>query len=101
MLAERPAVPRDPLTAFAATCQLAATSALADLGARLFPAESATPVLTLARFRDLDARVWFEPDRVRVRVPLGRRHAELMHHEILGELGVPWLPGRTIDLGGG
>ncbi|HEY6033642.1 MAG TPA: hypothetical protein VIV58_05260 [Kofleriaceae bacterium] len=101
VLSERPAVPRDPSTAFAATCQLAATAALADLGTRLFPAESTTPVLALTRFRDLDARVWFEQDRVRVRVPLGRRHAELMHHGVLGELAVPWLPGRMIDLGGG
>ncbi len=100
LLAERPAIARDPLTAFEATCTLAATVALADLGARLFPAEPTTPVLALSRFRDLDARVTFEPDRLRVRVPLGRRHADLMHHAILGELVVPWLD-RVIDLGGG
>lgn len=100
-LAERPAVPRDPLTAFEATCMLAATSALADLGARLFPGEPTTPVLALSRFRNLDARVWFESDRLRVRVPLGRRHAELMRHGVLGELAVPWLSDQTIDLGGG
>jgi hypothetical protein len=102
VLAERPAIPRDPLTPFEATCALAATAALADIGARLFPAEPTTPVLALTRFRDLDARVTFEPDRVRVRVPLGRRHAELLRHGVLGDFAdVPWLPGRTIDLGGG
>jgi hypothetical protein len=101
VLAERPAIPRDPLTGFDATCTLAATAALADLGARLFPAEPTTPVLALARFRDLDARVRFEPDRLVVRVPLGRRHADLLRHGVLGELPrVPWLVGCTIDLGG-
>jgi hypothetical protein len=102
VLAERPAIPRDPLTAFEATCTLAATAALADIGARLFPTEPTTPVLALTRFRDLDAGVRFEADRVRVRVPLGRRHADLMRHGLLGELaGVPWVTGRMIDLGGG
>ncbi|HMG57984.1 MAG TPA: hypothetical protein VK601_31000, partial [Kofleriaceae bacterium] len=100
-LAERPAIPRHPLTAFEATCTLAATAALADLGARLFPAEPTTPVLALTRFRDLDARVRFKPDRVVVRVPLGRRHADLVRHGALGELArIPWLDGRAIDLGG-
>jgi hypothetical protein len=101
-LSERPAIPGDPPTAFEVTCTLAATSALADLSERLFPAEPTTPVLALARFRDLDARVWFEQDRIRVRVPLGRRHADLMHHAVLGTFAdVPWLAGRTLDLGGG
>jgi hypothetical protein len=102
VLRERPAIARDPLAAFDATCTLAATAALADLGARLFPEEPTTPVLALTRFRDLDARVRFEPDRVVVRVPLGRRHADLMRHGVLGELAhIPWLAGRTVDLGGG
>jgi hypothetical protein len=100
-LAERPAIPRGPLTAYEATCMLAATSALADLGGRLFPTETTTPALALARFRDLDARVRFEADRIRIRIPLGRRHADLMHHAVLGEFRVPWLDERTIDLGGG
>ncbi|HSN29243.1 MAG TPA: hypothetical protein VLT45_23300, partial [Kofleriaceae bacterium] len=102
VVAARPAIPRDPLTDFEATCALAATAALADLGARLFPAESTTPVLALTRFRDLDARVIIDTDRVRVRVPLGRRHAELLRHGILGDFAnVPWWTHHTIDLGGG
>lgn len=100
-LGARPVVPRDPHLRIDATCTLAATAALADLGARLFPAEPTTPVLVLTRFRDLDATVTFEPDRIRIRVPLGRRHADLMHHGVLGELvRIPWLGGRTLDLGG-
>jgi hypothetical protein len=92
VLADRPAIPRDPLAAFEATCALAATAALADIGGRLFPAEATTPVLALTRFRDLDARVSFEPDQIRVRVPLGRRHADLMRHGVLGTFStVPWL----------
>jgi hypothetical protein len=100
-LAARPSVPRDPRLRLDATCTLAATAALADLGARLFPGEPTTPILGLTRFRDLDATVTFEPDRIRVRVPLGRRHADLMRHGILGELAnIPWLGERTLDLGG-
>lgn len=102
VLSARPAIPREPLTAFDATCTLAATAALADIGARLFPAEPTTPVLALTRFCDLEARVTFERERVRVRVPLGRRHAELFRHGILCELAnVPWLHGRIVDMGGG
>lgn len=102
MLDDRPAIPRDSLSSFDSTCSLAATAALADISARLFPTEPTTPVLALTRFRDLDARVMFEDDRVRVRVPLGRRHADLMQHGVLGEFaGVPWWNGYTIDLGGG
>ena len=102
VLAERPSIARHPLAAFEATCELAATAALADLGARLFPAEPTTPVLALTRFRDLDARVWFDSEHIRVRVPLGRRHADLMKHAVLGTFAnVPWLPGGTLDLGGG
>lgn len=102
VLAERPAIPRGPLDAFEATATLAATAALADIGGRLFPGEPTTPVLALTRFRDLDARVVFEAGRVHVRVPLGRRHADLLRHGVLGELAnVPWLPDRTVDIGGG
>jgi len=102
VLAERPALAREALGAFEATCTLAATAALADLGARLFPAEPTTPVLVLTRFRDLDGRVTFADDCLRVRVPLGRRHADLMKHGALGTFAnVPWLRDRMIDLGGG
>lgn len=101
VLSARPVLPRDPLARLDATCALAATAALADLGARLFPTEPTTPVLVLTRFRDLDANVHFDPERIRVRVPLGRRHADLMKHGVLGELHrIPWLAGRTLDLGG-
>ena len=97
----RSALARDPSAALESTCTLAATAALADLGARLFPTEPATPILALARFRDLDARVRFDADAVRVRIPLGRRHADLMRHGFLTTIPhVPWLGGRALDLGG-
>lgn len=102
VLAGRPALAREAHTALEATCTLAATAALADLGARLFPSEPTTPVLALTRFRDLDARVSFDRDRIRVRVPLGRRHADLMRHGVLRGLStVPWLGSRVLELGGG
>lgn len=100
-LALRPALARASFDPLEVSCTLAATAALADLGGRLFPTEQTTPVLALTRFRDLDACVAFDDDCIRVRVPLGRRHADLMHHGILREIAnVPWLGGRTVDLGG-
>ena len=97
----RPALARTPLPALETTATLAVTAALADMSARLFPDEPTTPILALSRFRDLDARVRFEPDCIRVRVPLGRRHADLMHHGLLTTIArVPWLGGRCVDLGG-
>ncbi|HWO25313.1 MAG TPA: hypothetical protein VNO30_41520 [Kofleriaceae bacterium] len=101
ILDEQPAVPRDLAPALDATSALAATAALGDLSSRLFPTEPATPVLALSRFHDLDARVSFTPACVRIRVPLGRRHADLMRHGFLTTIPrVPWLGDRAVDLGG-
>jgi hypothetical protein len=69
----RPAIARASSPALEATATLDVTAAIADVSARLFPAEPTTPILAMSRFRDLDARVRFEPDCLRVRVPLGRR----------------------------
>jgi hypothetical protein len=97
----RPALPREASNALDASASLAATSALGDIAARLFPAERTTPVLALSRFRNLDAHVRIDADCVRVRVPLGQRHADLLRHGFLTSLtGLPWLRGRSLDLGG-
>jgi hypothetical protein len=98
----RPAVPRAERDALDTSAALAASAALADIAARLFPTERSTPVLALTRFRSLDAQVRIDADCVRVRVPLGQRHADLLRHGFLTTLpAVPWLGGRSLDLGGG
>jgi hypothetical protein len=64
--------------------------------------EPTDPLLALERFSDLSARVNFEPHRVRVRLPLGPRHADLSAHGLLADVhGVPWLGGRVVEFSGG
>jgi hypothetical protein len=60
------------------------------------------PALALWRLGDLDGRVSLEPDRLSVRMPLGRRHADLADRGLLRTVDeVPWLPGRRLELLGG
>jgi hypothetical protein len=64
--------------------------------------EFSHPALALRRLGDLDGRVLREPDRVAVRLPLGRRHADLAAAGLLRPVhGVPWLGGRSVELLGG
>jgi hypothetical protein len=82
---------------------LAASVALATLAWTLWrDRESTTPLLALHRLGDLSARVHFGTHVVRVVVPLGRRHRDLAAGGLLGPVrDVPWLGGRTLELGGG
>jgi hypothetical protein len=64
--------------------------------------ETPDPVLALRRFADLSATVRFTRDAVRVRVPLGRRHADLLRAGLLADVpDVVWLGGRTLTFSGG
>ena len=64
--------------------------------------ESPDPLLALERFGDLSARVRIEADRVQVRLPLGRRSADLREHGFLTTIPhVPWLAGRFVEFTGG
>lgn len=64
--------------------------------------ETPDPVLALTRFADLDATVRFTRDAVRVRLPLGRRHSDLLHAGLLADVpDVVWLGGRTLTFSGG
>ena len=64
--------------------------------------ESPDPLLALERFGDLSARVRIEADRVQVRLPLGRRSADLREHGLLTDIPrVPWLGGRFVEFTGG
>ena len=64
--------------------------------------ERTHPALAVRRLGDLDGRVSLEPDRVIVRMPLGRRHADLRDSGLLRTVvAVPWLDGRSLELQGG
>ena len=82
---------------------LLAGVALAALAWELWARDEAThPALAIRRLGDLDGRVTLEPDRVAVRMPLGRRHADLRDRGLLRTVNeVPWLHGRRLELAGG
>jgi hypothetical protein len=64
--------------------------------------EPPDPVLALTRFADLEATVQFTPEVVKVRIPLGRRHADLLRCGALTDVhDVVWLDGRTLTFSGG
>lgn len=64
--------------------------------------ETPDPVLALTRFADLEATIKFTRDTVRVLLPLGRRHADLMRSGALADVpNVVWLGGRTLTFSGG
>jgi hypothetical protein len=100
---ERAAVPLADSPALSRSLLLAAGLGLGTLAWALWRERERTdPLLALERFADLSARVSFEPDRVRVRLPLGPRHADLSAHGLLADVhDVPWLGGRFVEFSGG
>ena len=64
--------------------------------------ETTDPVAALTRFADLEATVRYGREAVRVGLPLGRRHADLLRHGALTDVhDVVWLGGRTLTFSGG
>jgi hypothetical protein len=100
---DRPAFPVSPDSSLERTLTLTAGVGLAAIAWALWPgSESSSPATALTRFADLDARVRSDERMVHVRVPLGRRHADLSSHGLLDPVrDVPWLAGRIVELGGG
>lgn len=100
---ERPAVPLAGGTLLTRGLTLAAAVSLGTIAWRLWKdRESPDPVLALERFGDLSARVRIEAERVHVRLPLGRRQADLREHGFLADISdVPWLAGRVVEFTGG
>ncbi len=100
---ERRAAPLAPLTGLARTLPLVAALGLGTISWLLWKErEPADPLLALERFADLSGVVRFGPDEVAVRVPLGRRHSDLLRHGLLADVrDVPWLHGRTLTITGG
>jgi hypothetical protein len=81
---------------------LCASFALATITWRLWREEEAGPLLALERFADLDAVVRLTDDAVVVRLPMGRRTADLRDAGLLRPVvDVPWLGGRTVELSEG
>jgi hypothetical protein len=101
--AARVAVPGDESGPLERTVTLAAGLGLTTIAWMLWRDREPTDApLTVERFGDLSAAVTFSPDGVHVRVPLGRRHADLYHRGLLAD--VPdafWLGGRTLSFSGG
>jgi hypothetical protein len=103
LVAERAAIPLAASPALGRSLLLAAGLGLGTLAWTLWrEREPADPLLALERFADLSARVSFEPDRVRVRLPLGARHSDLSVHGLLADVpDVPWFGGRLVEFSGG
>jgi hypothetical protein len=100
---DRAAVPLAASPALGRSLTLAAGLGLGTLAWTLWREREPTdPLLALERFADLSARVSFEPQRVRVRLPLGPRHSDLFAHGLLADVpGIPWLGGRFVQFSGG
>jgi hypothetical protein len=103
LVVERRAVPLAPERELERSVTLAASLGLGTLAWMLWrDRETPDPVLALSRFGDLEASVRFERKVVRVRVPLGRRHSDLLRCGLLTDVpNVVWLGGRTLTFSGG
>ncbi|MFH9672107.1 hypothetical protein ACH4L5_07465 [Streptomyces sp. NPDC017405] len=103
LVTERRAVPLARDGALERSVTLAAALGLATMAWTLWrDREIPDPLSALHRFADLEATVRFEPAAVRVRVPMGRRHADLLRGGLLADVpGVDWLGGRALTFSGG
>ncbi|RSM64740.1 hypothetical protein DMB66_19035 [Actinoplanes sp. ATCC 53533] len=101
--AARAAVPLDHGGPLQRTVTLAAGIGLATIAWQLWrDREPTEATLAAERFGDLSAVVTHTPDEVRVRLPLGRRHADLDRCGLLADVpGAFWLGGRTLRFSGG
>ena len=100
---ERPSIPLAADPALDRHLTLAASIALATVAWELWrEREPTAPHVALERFRDLEARVYYSRDSVRVGLPLGRRSYDLRDHHLIDDVDdVPWLDGRTVTFGSG
>lgn len=100
---ERKALPISDESELERTLTLGVGVALASIAWHLWREREPThPLLALHRFADLDARVRFDRERVRVRLPMGKRHRDLYEHGLTRDVpNVPWLGGRSVEFSGG
>jgi hypothetical protein len=95
---DRPALPRQTGDAFDTALTLAAGLSLGSIAWELWQDHEPTALpLTFSRFRDLEARVRVDAERVSVLLPLGRRFFDLRDHGFLDDVhGIPWFGGRVL-----
>jgi hypothetical protein len=100
---DRRSIPRAPDFSFERSLALAAAAGFGSIAWTLWrEREPVVPLLAMERFRDLDARVRFSRDSIRVRLPLGRRFQDLHEHGLLDDVkNAPWFGGRTLQFSGG
>lgn len=100
---KRPLPGRPQDAALDRSLSLAAALALGTLAWELWRTREPTdPLLALERFGDIDGSVRFEPHRVRVRLPMGKRFRDLKEAGLLEDIPrVPWLDYRTLVFTGG
>ncbi|XVV15530.1 hypothetical protein ACQP2X_14655 [Actinoplanes sp. CA-131856] len=103
LFVDRLAVPRAQGGPLERSAGLAVSMALGLIAWTLWREREATdPVLALTRFAGLEATVSHERRAVRVRLPLGRRHADLWRSGLLTDVpDVAWLDGRSLTFSGG
>jgi hypothetical protein len=96
--AERPSIPLADDAALERHLTLAASTGLGTIALELWrEREPTAPHLALERFGDLEARVSYSRDAVRVSLPLGKRSRDLLEHGLLDDVaGVPWFRGRVL-----
>jgi hypothetical protein len=100
---DRPVFPRQTGDAFDTALTLAAGLALGSIAWELWQDREPTALpLTFSRFRDLEARVRVDAERVSVLLPLGRRFFDLRDHAFLDDVqGIPWFGGRALAFASG
>lgn len=100
---ERPIIRPDQTGELDRHLSVVAATALGTIAWELWRNREATaPHVALERFHDLDARVSFSSDHVRVMLALGRRHQDLSDQGFLEDVAdVPWFGGRLLQFGGG
>jgi hypothetical protein len=103
LLLARPAVIRAASPELDRSLTMAAGVAMGTIAWKLWQSRGRTsPQLALERYADLEGLVRFDARSVKVALPLGRRHQELLDHGLLAPVdGVPWLGGRRVEFGGG
>jgi hypothetical protein len=103
LAAGRPGVIRASLPQLDRSLTMAAAVAAGMIAWQLWRARGrTTPSMVVERFCDLEGRVRFSPKSVNIRLPLGRRHQELLNGGFLNPVsGIPWFGDRQVELGGG
>jgi len=100
-LEDRPACPLARLPHFDHHLGVVTGWALARIGATLWPEETPPAILVLERFASLQVYVRRDEEGLAVRVPLGKRHADLSRTGLLADVSrVPWLFGGSIRFRG-